>query len=93
MGRDERLLDIVTGSVLLVGAGNERNVEPFREGYAKGFSFRQLIWFPETYRELQPRSFVERDSWQSWWRYFWNREISQPYWSTRGIAYFPKSEP
>lgn len=81
------------GVVLLVGAGNERNIESFQEGYAKGFSFRQLIWFPERYRELQPHSFVERDSWQSWWRYFINREISQPYWSTRGIAYFPKQEP
>ncbi len=78
------------GTVLLLNTGNEQAAQPYLEKYGEGQRFHQLLWFPEEYRGFD---FFGSDSWRWWWRYFIDRTTEGPYWSTEGIAYFPKSIP
>ncbi|MDY6918044.1 MAG: TIGR03663 family protein [Chloroflexota bacterium] len=72
------------GTVLLVEAGNRASVEPVLGKYGEGQDFRELLWFPEEYRDF---------SFGWWWRYFLLKDTQGDYWSTEGIAYFPESTP
>lgn len=72
------------GTVLLIEAGHQSSVEPVLGKYGEGQRFRELLWFPEEYRDF---------SFGWWWRYFLSRETEGAYWSTEGIAYFPASAP
>ena len=76
--------DPPVGTVLLLGAGNEEAAQPYLEKYGEGQRFRQLLWFPEEYRDFDL-------GW--WWDYFMHRKTLGPYWSAEGIAYFPRSAP
>jgi len=76
--------DPPVGTVLLLSAGNEEAAQPYLEKYGEGQRFRQLLWFPEEYRDFDL-------GW--WWDYFMHRKTLGPYWSTEGIAYFPRSAP
>ncbi len=76
--------DPPVGTVLLLGAGNEEAAQPYLEKYGEGQRFRQLLWFPEEYRDFDL-------GW--WWDYFMHRKTLGPYLSTEGIAYFPRSAP
>ena len=76
------------GTVLLLAAGNEEAAKPYLGTYGEGQDFHQLLWFPEEYRDFH---FFGSDSWKWWWRYFLDRTTLGPYWSTEGVAYFPKS--
>lgn len=72
------------GAVLLVEISHESAVQPYLEKYRERQRFRELLWFPEEYRDFDI-------GW--WWRYFLHRETLGPYWSTEGIAYFPPVAP
>ncbi|MFQ5924516.1 MAG: flippase activity-associated protein Agl23 [Dehalococcoidia bacterium] len=72
------------GTVLLLSAGNEQAAQPYLEKYGEGQRFRQLLWFPEEYRDFNL-------GW--WWDYLRQRKTLGPYWTTEGIAYFPRSAP
>jgi uncharacterized protein (TIGR03663 family) len=78
------------GTVLLLSASNEQAAEPHLDKYGEGQRFRQLLWFPEEYRDFD---FFGSDSWRWWWNYLLHRTTEGPYWSTQGIAYFPESTP
>jgi uncharacterized protein (TIGR03663 family) len=79
-----------TGTVLLILASDEQAVEPYLEEYGEGQRFLWRLWFPEEYRDFDPFS---SDSWRWWWQYFLDRTTLGSYWSSQGIAYFPKSTP
>lgn len=74
------------GSVLLLKAHNEPAARPYLGKYGEGQNFRQLLWFPEEYRDFDL-------GW--WWGYFLHRETLSPYLTsgTEGIAYFPPGAP
>ena len=72
------------GSVLLLLKDNEQAAQPYLGKYGEGQRFRQLIWFPEEYRDFNL-------GW--WWDYFLHRTTASPYWTRDAIAYFPKSAP
>ena len=78
------------GAVLLVVAGNEEAVQPYLEKYDEGQRFHHRLWFPEEYRNFD---LFASESWRWWWHYFLDRTTLGPYWSSQGIAYFPKSTP
>ncbi len=72
------------GTVVLVELSHESAVQPYLEGYSEQRRFRELLWFPEEYRDFDL-------GW--WWRYFLHRETRGPYWSSEGISYFPAGSP
>ena len=77
-------IDQPSGSVLIVRSDHEPADESYLEKYGDGERIKQLIWFPEEYRDFDL-------GW--WWGYFLHRETLGPYWSTEGVVYFPKSTP
>ena len=76
------------GTVLLLVAGNEQAAEPYLEKYGEGQRFHHRLWFPEEYRDF---GLFDSDDWRWWWNYFWDRTTLGAYWSSEGIAYFPRS--
>ena len=78
------------GTVVLLFAGNEEAARPYLEEYGEGQRFHQLLWFPEEYRDFD---IFASDSWRWWWHYFLDRTTLGPYWSSEGIAYFPRGTP
>ena len=92
-------------AVLLIARENEGRVEPILHDYQEPVPYRLRWWFPEAYRGIgrdnlwmAMRDFGESlargDTWETWWRFFRNREhpqgldsvYSAAVWST---AYFP----
>ncbi|MBI4289695.1 MAG: TIGR03663 family protein [Chloroflexi bacterium] len=76
------------GQVVLVTVGNEAKMAPYLDRYAPGEKFHQTVWFPEEYKQWKPGELPKAARW--WWDYFWNRKTDGPYYSTDGVAYFPK---
>lgn len=76
------------GSVLLLLAGNENAARPHVSKYQERKNFRQLLWFPERYKELTPATMVTGQNFQKWWNYWRTREVQGSYWTSNGIAYF-----
>ncbi|MFW6125571.1 MAG: flippase activity-associated protein Agl23 [Chloroflexota bacterium] len=70
--------------VLVVETGHLSAIEPYLDSYEEGPSFRDLLWFPEEYRDFDL-------GW--WWRYFLNRSTDGPYWSTEGVVYYRVAAP
>ncbi|KPJ54268.1 MAG: hypothetical protein AMJ37_00720 [Dehalococcoidia bacterium DG_18] len=77
-------IDQPKGSVLILSTDHEPADESYLEKYGEGERIKQLIWFPEEYRDFDL-------GW--WWGYFLHRETLGPYWTTEGVVYFPKSSP
>ncbi|TET98316.1 MAG: hypothetical protein E3J29_03780, partial [Dehalococcoidia bacterium] len=94
-------------AVLLIARENEGRVEPILHDYQEPVPYRLRWWFPEAYRGIgrdkdnlwvAMRDFGESlargDTWETWWRFFRDREhpqgldsvYSAAVWST---AYFP----
>ncbi len=94
-------------AVLLIARENEGRVEPFLDRYQEPAPYRLRWWFPEVYRGIGRdkenlwvamrdfgESLVRGDTWETWWRFFRDREpprgldsvYSAAVWST---AYFP----
>lgn len=88
-GKVDHNIDQPSGSVLIVGLGNEPADESYLEKYGEGERITMLIWFPEEYKKEHNSDFGP--GW--WWGYFLHRETLGPYWTTEGIVYFPKSAP
>jgi len=78
------------GTVLLILTSDEQAVEPYLEEYGEGQRFLWRLWFPEEYRGFDP---FASEKWRWWWNYLLHRTTEGPYWSSQGIAYFPKSTP
>lgn len=76
------------GSVLLLLAGNEGAARPHIGKYKESRPFKQILWFPERYKDLTRETLFTMDNvkkWQSYWR---TREVQGGYWTSNGIAYF-----
>lgn len=76
------------GDILLVAAGHEGQVSPYLDKYGAGQKIRQIIWFPEEYKQWKASDLPKAARW--WWDYFWYRKTDGPYYSTDGVAFFPK---
>lgn len=81
------------GEVLLVALGHEEGLSPYLGKYSPGEGFHQIIWFPEEYKQWKARDFMKTLGWQRLWGYFWERKTDGSYYSTDGIAFFPKPSP
>ncbi|MGQ9572852.1 MAG: flippase activity-associated protein Agl23 [Dehalococcoidia bacterium] len=93
-------------TVLLVHIANDAAIQPRLEGYGPGQRYSHRWWFPETYRGLEFEdgkrkniltiftdfvvSLDDGDTWNTWWRYFRDREPPEPKGSLDAVAYFPK---
>ncbi len=87
-------------AVLLVARENESKVAPFLDRYQEPVPYRLRWWFPEGYRSigrdnlwLAVRDFGESlargGTWETWWRFFRDRETPADPGSVDSSAYFP----
>jgi uncharacterized protein (TIGR03663 family) len=88
------------GAVLLIAREHEDRVAPYLDRYQQPVPFRLRWWFPEVYRDigrddlgLAIRDFGESlthgSTWETWWRYFRDREPPGGLGSVDASAYFP----
>jgi uncharacterized protein (TIGR03663 family) len=87
-------------AVLLVARENESKVAPFLDRYQEPVPYRLRWWFPEEYRSIgrdnlwvAVRDFGESlargGTWETWWRFFRDRETLADPGSVDSSAYFP----
>ncbi len=76
------------GSVLLLSASNENAAKPYVSKYQDKHNFKQILWFPERYKDLTVKTLFTVDNLKKWWDYWRSHEVSDGYWKSDGIAYF-----
>ena len=78
------------GDVLLIKKKHDDSAQPYLDKYGEGQEFRHLLWFSEEYK-----SSTFSDNLQFWWKYFFNRNDTNPYWGSgqEGVIYFLKDAP
>jgi uncharacterized protein (TIGR03663 family) len=78
------------GDVLLIKKKHVESAQPYLGKYGEGQEFRHMLWFSEEYK-----SSTFSDNLKFWWNYFFDRNKTNPYWSsgTEGVFYFLKDTP
>ncbi|MBI4330051.1 MAG: TIGR03663 family protein [Chloroflexi bacterium] len=76
------------GSVLLLLAGNEAAARPYVSKYRESRPFKQILWFPERYKELTVKTLFTWNNFKKWQEYWRTRQVEGGYWTSNGIAYF-----
>ncbi len=83
-----------SGAIVLVGTSNQSKMEPFLDRYHEGIPYTHMWWFPELYKNLETSEFlrdvVNGDLFDTWRRYFFDREVVNATSTPNMIAYIPK---
>ena len=83
-----------SGAIVLVGTSNQSKMEPFLERYHEGIPYTHMWWFPELYKNLETREFlgdvVNGDLFDTWRRYFIDRDVKNATSTPNMIVYIPK---
>ena len=83
-----------SGAIVLVGTSNQSKMEPFLDRYHPGQPYTHMWWFPELYKNLETREFlvdvVNGDLFDTWRRFFFDREVKNATSTPNMIAYIPK---
>jgi hypothetical protein len=101
MFRDHEDEEIVVNEDRLIVVINENNnekaVKTLPEGFSEGRKLVHRWWFPETYRDLTPKTFFEtlldRERWAGSVDYFLYRELSNPLGTIDSYVYFSDEVP
>ncbi|MCH7580673.1 MAG: TIGR03663 family protein [Chloroflexi bacterium] len=82
------------GAIVLVGTSNQSKMEPFLDRYHEGIPYTHMWWFPELYKNLETKEFladvVNGDLFDTWRRFFVDREVKNATSTPNMIAYIPK---
>lgn len=76
------------GSVLLLGSGNENAAKPYIGKYKTIEPFKQILWFPERYKDLTKETLFTMDNLKKVADYWRTHQVEGSYWDSKGIAYF-----
>jgi len=93
-------------AVVLVNVSNDTKIRDKLTDYGEGQPYHHRWWFPETYRGIEfkngKQKFVlttfrdflasmgDGDTWQTWWRYWRDRQPPENKGSVDAVAYFPR---
>ena len=77
--------ELPEGAVLLIAREHEERIAPYLDRYQQPVPYRLRWWFPESYRDVGRdnlwlavrdfgRNLTHGSTWETWWRYFRDRE-------------------
>ncbi len=85
---------VPSGSVVLVGTGNQAKIQPYLDQFHEGIPYVHMWWAPERYKELDTNDFLGDalsggylDTWRT---YLIDREVNDTSSTPNMIAFFPK---